>query len=232
MQAVAGLVPKSNCVADIGCDHGYVSIFLVQQGIAGRAIAMDVRKGPLERAREHVTAHRLESYIELRLSDGLEKLRPGEADAIVIAGMGGATMQQILEQGRRVLLPGMPLALQPQSELLEFRRYLMEQGFVFKREDMVLEDGKYYPMMQVEAPEVWGRQSSDYPMEELMFGPLLLQQHHPVLLEFLEWRLGQVEEIYRKVQANATGEVAPKRLTQLETELAAIGVGLGCYKKS
>ena len=102
LAAVAALVEPGSRVADVGTDHGYIPIYLVQTGIADRAIAMDVRSGPLERARAHVD--RLppgcRERIETRLSDGLKALSPGEADTVVIAGMGGELMIRILDEGR------------------------------------------------------------------------------------------------------------------------------------
>ena len=102
LAAVAALVEPGSRVADVGTDHGYIPIYLVQTGIADRAIAMDVRSGPLERARAHVD--RLppgcRERIETRLSDGLKALSPGEADTVVIAGMGGELMIRILDEGQ------------------------------------------------------------------------------------------------------------------------------------
>ena len=99
LQTIISLVEPGEMIADIGTDHGYVPIALVRRGICRKGLAMDVGNGPLERAREHIHAHSMENVIETRLSDGLHMLQPGEADRIVIAGMGGPLMQRILEEG-------------------------------------------------------------------------------------------------------------------------------------
>lgn len=228
LQAIAALVPECGCVADVGCDHGYMSIFLVQRGIVRRAIAMDVRGGPLERAREHISSQRLGPYIQVRLSDGLEQLAPGEADAIVIAGMGGAAMEKILRAGRALLEGTAALVLQPQSEIPKFRKFLWEEGYQFTREDMVLEDGKYYPMMQVRPGA--GTAREPYTDLELAFGPLLLKERHPVLLRYLCWRKGQIEGILRNIREHATEEVARRRTETLGEELTLIAHGLQFYQ--
>ena len=217
LQAVAALVPECGCVADIGCDHGYTSIFLVQQGTALRAIAMDVREGPLARAREHISRQRLEPYIQVRLSDGLEQLRPGEADAVVIAGMGGATMEKILRAGRPLLEGAVTLALQPQSEIPGFRRFLWQEGYRITREDMVLEEGKYYPMMQVRSGS-----TGPYTAAELAFGPLLLRQRHPVLFQYLNARKQLLLEICRQLQEHGGEKAKGQRMEELAGELALI----------
>ncbi len=140
---------KRPVVADIGCDHGYVSIYLVESGIAGRAIAMDVRKGPLSGALNNIHDFGLSDYIKTRLSDGLKALEPGEADAIIIAGMGGKLMMRILEEGDPVALGVCYGVLQPQSDLGEFRKYLRDKEYVILDEKVILDDGKYYFPMKV-----------------------------------------------------------------------------------
>lgn len=140
---------KRPVVADIGCDHGYVSIYLVESGIAGRAIAMDVRKGPLSGAASNIHDYGLSDCITTRLSDGLKALEPGEADAIIIAGMGGKLMMRILEEGDPVALGACYGVLQPQSDLGEFRKYLRDKGYVILDEKVILDDGKYYFPMKV-----------------------------------------------------------------------------------
>ena len=98
MQALVNMVSQGSVVCDVGCDHGWVSIYLVQKGIADKVYAMDVRTGPLERAKEHIGRYQLEESIETRLSDGLSNLTVGEADCMICAGMGGPLMMKILTE--------------------------------------------------------------------------------------------------------------------------------------
>ena len=144
-----GVMNRFRCVADVGCDHGYVSIYLVQKKIAGSAIAMDVRKGPLSMAEGSVREFGLEDAISLRLSDGLTLLNKDEADALVIAGMGGKLMISILEKKDIRQLGIKTSMLQPQSDIPEFRQYLRDKGYLIEDERVVLEDGKYYFPMRV-----------------------------------------------------------------------------------
>ena len=136
--------------ADVGCDHGYVSIYLVQNNIADKAIAMDVRKGPLSGALSNIKDYGYEDRITTRLSDGLKELGEGEADALVIAGMGGGLMVRILSDCDINKLGIKKAVLQPQSELCEFRRYIRGKGYSIVREKVVLEDGKYYFPMEID----------------------------------------------------------------------------------
>ena len=96
LQAVAGFVSEGNRLVDVGTDHGYIPIYLVKTGKIPSAIAMDVKKGPLSRAEEHIGQAGLDAYIECRLSDGLRGLKPGEGESLLLAGMGGNLMIRIL----------------------------------------------------------------------------------------------------------------------------------------
>ena len=147
LQSVADFVENCETMADVGTDHGYIPIYLVLNRKVKKAIAMDVNPGPLQRAKEHICQYGLEHAIETRLSDGCFALKPGEADAIVIAGMGGALMQRILEQGEAAAKAAQRLVLQPQSEAALFRQFLFRHGYQILAEDMALEDGKYYPII-------------------------------------------------------------------------------------
>ena len=149
MNAVASMVTDGNVLADVGTDHGYVPIALVQKGKITKAIAMDINKGPLQRANEHIRSCRLENMIETRLSDGVEALDENEADTILIAGMGGELVIHILTDGEKVCRKAKELILQPQSDIDHVRRYLRENKYRIIDEDMVFEEGKYYPMMKV-----------------------------------------------------------------------------------
>lgn len=117
MKAVASMVTTGGILADIGTDHAYVPIALVQRQKIKGAIAMDINEGPLARAQEHIRAARLEEYIQTRLSDGAEALLPNEADSILIAGMGGELILHILTEGESVCSTAKELILQPQSEI-------------------------------------------------------------------------------------------------------------------
>ena len=140
---------------------------------------MAVRKGPLSRADASVKEAGLTDRISLRLSDGLDGLQAGEADVVLIAGMGGPLTVRILAAGEEKLSGVKALVLQPQSEIGDVRRYLSMHGWRILRENMVLEDGKYYPMMEAE------RGQEPLSRLQLQYGPRLLEERHPVLLQYL-----------------------------------------------
>ena len=227
--AIAGMVTKGNRLADVGCDHGYLSIYLVEERIVPSAIAMDVRPGPLSRARENISRYGLEDYIETRLSDGLTKLEPGEGDTLVIAGMGGPLMERILNEGAKVREGFQELILQPQSDLPHFRHFLSEIGWEIVREEMIKEDGKFYPMMKVVRNKT-GKKIM-YTEAEAWFGPLLLEKCHPILKEYLLREASIREKILADLSgAGASSASAKDRLAEVKEEMELIKSALGRYE--
>lgn len=219
LETIAGMVPRlpeGGCVADVGTDHGFVPIWLVEHGTCSRALAMDVRRGPLERAREHIRQHRLEEAVETRLSDGLEKLKPGEADVVVIAGMGGELMLRILQDGDHVRDSVKCWILSPQSELEEFRKGLERLGLAVCRETMLVDDGKYYTVMAAEPGSMHYEEDFRY-----RYGDCLIRERSPVLREFLGKERRQLEEIAAGLESRG-GEAARTRLSDIRQRLKEI----------
>lgn len=165
--------------ADVGTDHGYVPIYLIEQNKAFHAIAMDVRKGPLARAGENIVRFGCSGRIETLPSDGLERLEPNEADTVIIAGMGGLLTVRILEAGleRRF---AKECVLQPQSDLDKVRQFLHQHHFCIVQEKMLIDEGKYYTVMRV----VHGEESP-YTEAEDLYGRHLIDDKSPVLAKYL-----------------------------------------------
>lgn len=223
LQAVSDLLSQGLIVADVGTDHGYIPIYLVQTGKTDKAFAMDVNEGPLLRARAHIAEQGLSEKIEVRLSDGVRALSPGECDGVVIAGMGGALAIRIMEEGETVFRNLKEFVLQPQSELAKVRQYLFENDYCVIAEDMVLEEGKFYPMMKV----INGK-STAYSLLELRYGKRLLEQKHPVLLMYLEKEVQTKESILQNLKSES-GEHIHKRMKELEEEILYAKKALEVY---
>ncbi len=197
LTAIADMVTIGNRVADVGCDHGYLPIWLCQQGRIPSAIAMDVNPGPLMRAEEHIWECGLGERIKTRLSDGLENLGGDEADTVLIAGMGGMLMRRILTERE---IPGSvtELVLSPQSDVHEVRRCVREIGFAIADEDMVCEDGKYYFIIKAQRTSDPMKGGTATELSDA-FGPVLLATKHPVLKQYLRQQLTQTEGILAKL---------------------------------
>ena len=205
------MVTEGNRLADIGTDHAYIPIYLCEKKRISYAIAIDRNPGPLKRAREHILEAGLSAYIEVRLSNGTARLEPGEADTLLLAGMGGLLMERILGERDEVLSEAKELVLQPQSDIADLRQWLHMKGWEIVCEDIVFEGGKYYPMMKA----VQGPYRS-YTIQEYHYGRFDLQQSLPVLEKYIEKHLRTQKEILERILARGkdslvTGEEFARR---------------------
>lgn len=213
LKTVASFVIKGSNIADIGTDHGYIPIYLVSQGIANHAIAMDVRDGPLLRAASHIREHGLKDKITVRLSDGLKELQPGEANCVIIAGMGGELMIRILDEGKHLWSSVDDWVLSPQSDPDQVRMYLEKQGFSIREETMVKDEGKYYIIIKVARGSMaYGR------MPYYKYGKLLITEKHPVLKEYLKLEEQKVKKILNALESVGT-QTSVSRRQELHQEL-------------
>lgn len=154
LQAAADLVPVCESMADIGTDHGYLPIYLVQEGRAKRAIACDVNEGPLTRASEDVISSGLSRQISLRLGGGLSPLAKDEVDGVTICGMGGLLVRDILAENEEKAQGLSWLVLQPQGHVAELRYFLSRHHFRIEKEVLSLDGGQLYELMLVRPVEM------------------------------------------------------------------------------
>lgn len=220
LHALADMVTPGNTVADVGCDHGFLSIYLVQNHVSPRVLAMDVRSGPLLAATTHVQEYGLTEYISTRLSDGIQKMEIGECETLVIAGMGGRLMTRILSEDVKKTGSFREMILQPQSEIPQFRKFLRESGYAIVDENMICEDGKFYFMMKVlPGGSAQGREETD-PMYDA-YGKLLIEKKHPLLYEFLMLQKKQLQQIEETLIQNPKDK-ALNRLQDIRQELKLV----------
>ena len=220
LKTVAEAVTKGNRVADVGTDHGYVPIYLVKNNLSPAGIAMDVNKGPLEKAQEHIREEKLGGNIATRLGNGLPPLEPGETDTVIIAGMGGDLICKILKAKPEFLIEGKEFILQPQSEWFKIRRLLKEYHYQIEKEWFLKEDGKYYVIIKAEPawtqpqrlkhqePSIheYIKEISEIPVNQAVsekdmesiyeqYRKYLIETKNPVLKEYLEKEITKKESI-------------------------------------
>ena len=248
LQAIADMIPGGGVLADVGCDHGFLDIYLVQTGKIAGAIAMDVRKGPLAAATTHVREAKLEDKIETRLSDGLEAFQAGEANVFVCAGMGGPLMQRILTAYPEKTESFQDFLLQPQSEIKEFRAFLRENGYKIIKERIVWEDGKYYFPMLVRrgmaesgvacCGEETAGEAEAMARDELtevydQYGKGILEGGDPLTWQYLLGQKNLLETILKKLQTEeGNGERRQQRIKEMEREWKILGKAMEIVKGS
>lgn len=143
LKMVADMVRCGSRIADIGTDHGYLPAHLTRSGKCPCGIAADLRKGPLENARETLQIYRVEDKVQLRLSDGLDSVLPDECDDIVFAGMGGTLIAELLERTGWVKDKSKRIIVQPMTHSEDVRRFFVNNGFKIIREDACRDDRNY-----------------------------------------------------------------------------------------
>lgn len=146
LQKIYDIVPPCALAADIGTDHAYIPVCLTLSGKCKRAVASDIKKGPIERAEATIRTFKADA-VKTRLGSGLKTLSPHEADTIIIAGMGGILITEILENSKEIAKSAMRLVLQPMTAAPFLREYLVNNGFCILREYLVCEEKKIYTII-------------------------------------------------------------------------------------
>ena len=180
LQTIAQFVPQGSICADIGSDHGYLPIYLVEKEICTKAICADIAKGPLQSAEKNIEDANLADKISLRLGNGLMVLAEGEADCVTICGMGASLMGEILDNSPKIVQSIDIIILAPNVAPEILRRWAYEHDWQIAAEELVWEDGHFYPIIVLKK----GRMA-ELNLAQLFAGPLLLKDKHPLLGEYL-----------------------------------------------
>lgn len=215
----ARLIPPGFVVADIGCDHAKLSIYLIQSGIAKKAIAMDIGEGPLKRAKENIRAAGLDDKIECRLSDGADKLGTGsdgkvEADVAIMAGIGGMLAIDIVKKNEDKFRRMDCFIIQAQSNLDIVRRQMYEMGFVIVDEDMEYEDGKYYTSIKfTDMTRMSQTKSTEAEVNamlsecECIFGPVMIKKRGKVFEDYLRSESKLCQKLEKQLLNNMSDDL-------------------------
>lgn len=203
--AVADQIVKSQTVADIGTDHAYIPIYLITNKMAKHAIAMDINEGPLFRAEQNIKRFSLEDKIETRLSDGLKNLNNNEADTVVIAGMGGILINNILNNDKARLKDINSFILQPMTAVEETRRYLEQNGFEIENEVLAKEDNKIYTIISAKFGKMEIKNEINY-----YIGEQLIKNKDKHLKELLEGKIYEYEKAISSMEFSQDEHIKEK----------------------
>jgi tRNA (adenine22-N1)-methyltransferase len=190
LQAIADMVPNGVTMADIGTDHAYLPIYLVTHEIVTRAIAGDIHQGPYLSAKCAVDAAHLDRIISVRLGNGLEVVNLEEAEVVVIAGMGGQNIIDILRSRPDITSTFKRIIVQPMIAAPAVRRWFKNNGWQIVNEQLVKEDDKLYQIIAAEPGE---GQSFEPILDEI--GPLLWKNRHPLLLLHIEELIDHLRKV-------------------------------------
>lgn len=224
LQAIADLVEQGTSLVDIGTDHAYLPIYLVERKIVSRAVAGEVSDGPYKAAQQTIDNAKLQGVqgcVQLRLGDGLQVIEPGEIETAVMAGMGGATIIGILEGAPRVARSLKRLIIQPMVAAAAVRRWLFDNGWYIDNEVLVVDDGRLYEIITAEQGEAPKH-------EEILhdIGPVLWRRKPPLLAMHLDQLIQQTHRILNGMAAGNNYSdkyyIYAEKLSQLEAKKACL----------
>ena len=204
---IASLVTEGKRIADIGTDHGYIPVYLLNQGKVPYAILADVNKGPLENARGEVRHNKLLDKVDLRLGSGIEVLEKGEVDEVIIAGMGGILISELLEAKLEVAHSVDKLILQPMQAQNELRKYLLNNGFEILDEVLVKEDFRIYEIIIAKYTGKNTVVTDDIYYE---VGTKLIENKDPLLNEFIDKKIYMYNSIIKKIEGKSSEGIEKK----------------------
>ncbi|MGN1033891.1 MAG: tRNA (adenine(22)-N(1))-methyltransferase [Intestinibacter sp.] len=205
---IASLVDKDKKIADIGTDHGYIPVYLLTKNIINYAILGDINKGPLENAKKEVVKNNLSDKVDLRLGSGIEVLRPNEVDQIIIAGMGGILINDILKANEPVAHSAEKLILQPMQSPEELRKFLYQNGYEILDEYLVREDHRLYEIIVCKYQGLNPREINSIYYE---VGEKLVEKNDPLLEDFIKNKIRINENILKKLEGKEGGLVEDRK---------------------
>lgn len=197
LKTIADLVNKDSIVADIGTDHGYIPVYLIENNVAKKVIAADINEGPLKSAISYINKKKLANKIDTRLGDGLGVIEPNEVDTVIIAGMGGILISDILDASKSVTDTINSFILQPMIAAEDLRRYLYMNNYKITNERLSREDNRIYEVIYVE-------HGKDLIEDDIYFeiGKRLLEKKDPLLPFFIEKKISKYDNILNSIQSN------------------------------
>lgn len=205
---IASLVDEGKKIADIGTDHGYIPVYLLKNKKIDFAILADVNKGPLENAKKEVRHNKLEDKVDLRLGSGIEILNDNEVDQIIIAGMGGILIRELLEAKKSVAQNAKKLILQPMQAQSELRKYLYENGYEVINEVLVKEDFRIYEILEA---KYTGKQTEVRDKIYYEVSNKLIENKDELLVEFINKKINTYENIIKKLEGKSGESIEAKR---------------------
>lgn len=207
LKMIASLVPPCDSLCDIGTDHAYVAIYLAKNGIAQKIIAADIKRGPLMQAEKNIAAFEVSDKVETRLSNGFSAIEKGEVECCTIAGMGGETIAEILENEKGCKY----FVLQMQTAHKDLRKYLSTHGYIIQKEAVCREGNKMYTALLATRGE-----SEKLTDTEMEIGPRLMEEKPPLFYDYIRYRLYEIDSILLKMGSSTTDK--RKRYESLKSE--------------
>ena len=214
LDLIVNHIKDCDTLVDVGTDHGYIPIYVIKNGICKSAIASDINKDPLDKAKLNAIFEEVDEKIDTRLGGGLSTVEVNEVDACVIAGMGGNLIRDILEADKEKGKGFKFLILQPAQNPEVLREYLYTNGYEVIEEDLCIDEDKYYELFKVRVKE--GEETSLDPIY-YEISPKLLRDRHPLMKDYITYKKEKYEKILGFIEDDT--ESAEARKNELEAKI-------------
>lgn len=213
LKEIVNLVKENSIVADIGTDHGYIPVELIKSNKSKKVIGTDISKPSLQKMIDYVAMEGLEDKIEGRVGNGLEVIKPYEVDTVIIAGMGGLLISEILDKDVDKTSSINNFILQPMIAADELRKYLLENSFKIEKNILLKENGRFYEIIyaKIGKDRVENEIEYEIPLE-------YIEEKHPLIREFIEEKIRYNKSIILKLEDNS-GENVKSRIKFLESKI-------------
>ncbi|AND85648.1 SAM-dependent methyltransferase [Clostridium tyrobutyricum] len=222
LKAICNMVDHCNCTADIGTDHGYIPIYLVKNNICNRAIASDINKGPIRKAEINIRNEDLQNKIECRLGSGLNTINIGEVQEIIIAGMGGNLIRDIINENINIFKSVNTLILQPIQNPEVLREYIYKMGFTIVDEELCIDENIFYEIIKVKYAK--NKNNIDTIFYEV--GKRLIEKKNPLVNRFINKKIDKYRTILNYIKED--GSLAKKRKLDIKNKILRLQELIEC----
>jgi tRNA (adenine22-N1)-methyltransferase len=223
LKAIASMIEECDSVVDVGTDHGYIPIYLVKNGLIKNAVASDINRGPVEKAKGNVISNDVSTQISCRLGSGLATINKGEVQVAIVAGMGGNLIRDILEADLDVVKELKYMILQPVQNAEVLREYLYSTGYDIIDEEICIDDGKFYEIIKAKY------NTKPVTLDNIYYeiSKTLIDKKHLVMQRFIEYKLQKYSQIYDAL--NEDSIPAKNRKEQLYHVINRLKEFLKCF---
>jgi len=218
LKFIADHIDKCKSIIDVGTDHGYIPIYAIKNNLCENVIASDINQDPVKKARLNAALEGVSKRVEVRLGAGLKTIKKGEVQGVIMAGMGGNLIKEMLENDKNKLSSFNFLILQPAQNPEVLREYLYSNGYEILEEDLCFDEGIYYELFKVKKVHINEKIKINSVLYEI--SPILLKNKHPLMKSYLESKEEKYNKILGFLKADSEGSI--KRKEDIEKKLEYI----------
>lgn len=208
LKKIASMTEKCHCIADIGTDHGYLPIYMIKNKICDKAIASDINKGPINKARLNISINKMDNIIDCRLGSGLSTIKPFECNGIIIAGMGGNLIRDIIAEGENIVSAADFAVLQPVQNPEVLREFIYKKGYTILDEELCIDENIFYEIIKIKWNKTLKKEKIDPIYYEI--SKTLMDKKHPLMEQYIDYKINKYKQIFDHIKEESNWAVKRK----------------------